>query len=429
LPLHHRFLKFKKVIRLPEFGYIGLTEDEIKVIDTFEFQRLRGIKQSPGGYMVYPGMSHTRFEHSLGVMHLAGEAATNILLNHGRDNRNEGQDIVQRVRLAGLLHDIGHGPLSHTYELAHEYSGITWDHEKAGHEIIKQKLKDALERYSPQDIIKLLDTNQAINNDERFMRDIIIHPVYNVDRLDYLILDSYRAGVIEYGFIDVSRILQNLYLDDENNIVIDVKAKDACVRMLEAYNHMYRSVYLHKKAVAFDIQIAYTLKIAWENNELHDIRKPETDTLLQMNDYVLMYRLLNCGSDQVKNYTNRYLRRDILKLVDEISVESDLHSIPIRDMSLSQIEERIKDEARLKDDALVILHTFKQKTPAPFPSDPEIWRNLQFYDHNKKQRVSFQSSEINYLTAILKAAYNIRLYTFKEHVNAVRDAWKKIRKG
>lgn len=74
-------MNFTKSIRLPEYGYIGITKLENEIIDTAEFQRLCRIRQNPGVYMVFPGASHSRFEHSLGAMHIAGEASTYIILN------------------------------------------------------------------------------------------------------------------------------------------------------------------------------------------------------------------------------------------------------------------------------------------------------------------------------------------------------------
>ena len=79
MPLRHAFLQFKKAIRLSEYDYIGLREQELFVVDTFESQRLRRIRQTPGVSLVYPGANHARFEHSLGVAYLAREAATSAL--------------------------------------------------------------------------------------------------------------------------------------------------------------------------------------------------------------------------------------------------------------------------------------------------------------------------------------------------------------
>src|SRR3712207_4455043 len=152
MPIYHPLLNFKKNIRLPEYGYIGITELEEKLIDTKFFQRLRRIRQSPGVYMVFPGSSHSRFEHSLGSMYIAGEAAIHIILNsknhvkstsiidiiNSIDAKTEIIKQVQVTRLAALLHDVGHAPFSHTFEeflkFVNPYSD--WKHETLGLEIL-----------------------------------------------------------------------------------------------------------------------------------------------------------------------------------------------------------------------------------------------------------------------------------------------------
>ncbi|HET8793976.1 MAG TPA: HD domain-containing protein, partial [Nitrososphaeraceae archaeon] len=105
-------LKFTGEITDPIHKYIRFTEVEKKLIDTEVFQRLRKIRQLAGAHLVYPSAQHTRFEHSIGVMHLVGLAAQ-TLLDKGYINHNED---VESLRIAALLHDIGHGPFSHLFE-------------------------------------------------------------------------------------------------------------------------------------------------------------------------------------------------------------------------------------------------------------------------------------------------------------------------
>ena len=95
----------------PIHDFIRIYEAEIKVIDTAVFQRLRRIRQLAGAHLVYPGAQHSRFEHSLGVMHISGQAAE-VLKDKGFLN----SDDVANLRLGGLLHDVGHGPFSHLFE-------------------------------------------------------------------------------------------------------------------------------------------------------------------------------------------------------------------------------------------------------------------------------------------------------------------------
>ncbi len=130
MPVYNPFLNFINSIRLPEYGYIGITDIEKKIIDTKFFQRLRRIKQSSNLFMAFPGASHSRFEHSLGSMYIAGEASTYIILNSKNklgstsiidimdsiDCKSEIKKQIQVTRLAALLHDVGHAPFSHTFE-------------------------------------------------------------------------------------------------------------------------------------------------------------------------------------------------------------------------------------------------------------------------------------------------------------------------
>jgi HD superfamily phosphohydrolase len=105
-------MKFDGEITDPVHRYIRFSEVEKDLIDSTIFQRLRRIRQLAGAHLVYPSAQHSRFEHSLGTMHLAGYAGE-ILLNKGYI---DDEDKVQKLRLAALLHDIGHGPFSHLFE-------------------------------------------------------------------------------------------------------------------------------------------------------------------------------------------------------------------------------------------------------------------------------------------------------------------------
>ncbi|MDD1766722.1 MAG: HD domain-containing protein, partial [Candidatus Methanomethyliaceae archaeon] len=97
------------MIKDPIHGYVHISNVEKEIIDTLPLQRLRRIRQLVFADLVYPGANHTRFEHSVGVMHLAGILGRSLPIKMSEDN-------IQRVRLAGLFHDLGHGPFSHTFE-------------------------------------------------------------------------------------------------------------------------------------------------------------------------------------------------------------------------------------------------------------------------------------------------------------------------
>jgi len=451
MPMYHPFLSFKKVVRLPEYEYIGLTEEELNIIDTFEFQRLRRIKQTPGAYLVYPGAAHTRFEHSLGVMYLAGEAACYALLNtyftssnshyHFRPiykisnlddyiskyfnkikidttDKYEFKDIIQKIRLAGLLHDIGHGPFSHVFELAHEIFDKEYNHEELGYEIIKYLLQDSI--YKPQEIIKILKGNC------KFLSDILVSDSYNFDRMNYLVLDSKRAGTVEYGIIDVSRVIQNLYIDDKDHLRISVKAKDAAIRTLEAYLLMYYNVYLHKKARGADIQVAHILGLADKNGL--EILEPDVDKLLTLwDDGILYYILKNVNDKRVQELLKRYLKRDIFKCV--YSTFDDRISRKIIRKGAEKISELIKNKAKLSNDKIVYIDITDIKPPAPIPSSEEAFKQIAFYNPNEKKSIELDSFTRDRLFSLLSRIRELRVYCFKEHEDLVSKASRIIFEG
>src|ERR671917_2910987 len=134
-------MKFTGEITDPVHQYIRFSDVERELVDTPIFQRLRRIRQLAGAHLVYPSAQHSRFEHSLGAMHIAGFAGETLLGKEYIDHT----EVVQDLRLAALLHDIGHGPFSHLFEEVLEYRCNT-SHEELGKKIIIQsEIADILE--------------------------------------------------------------------------------------------------------------------------------------------------------------------------------------------------------------------------------------------------------------------------------------------
>nr|WP_255590992.1 HD domain-containing protein [Methanobacterium spitsbergense] len=199
-----------------------LNEFEVKLIDTPQIQRLRRIKQLGFTYLVYPGANHTRFEHSIGAMYLASK------LTHNLDLSNDQKEML---RVCALLHDAGHGPFSHVSESVLEKS-----HEELTSKLIMEShLSDILEeKFDPKEIIKLISGEGRLGQ--------IISGDLDVDRMDYLLRDSYYTGVA-YGVIDVERLIYNMKLED--NLILKSKGVQAAESMLLARYFMYPSVYQH----------------------------------------------------------------------------------------------------------------------------------------------------------------------------------------
>ncbi len=211
-----------KFIRDSLHGNLQVDEFEVKLIDTPQIQRLRRIKQLGFTYLVYPGANHTRFEHSIGSMYLASRLANSLELS---DEEKE------MLRVSAILHDAGHGPFSHVSE-----SVLEETHEELTSKLIlKSELSDILsEKFNPKDIIKLISGEGKLGH--------IISGDLDVDRMDYLLRDSYYTGVA-YGVIDVERLIHNMKL--ENNIILKSKGVQAAESMLLARYFMYPSVYQH----------------------------------------------------------------------------------------------------------------------------------------------------------------------------------------
>ena len=136
-------LRYVAEIRDPVHGYIKITEKERAIIDSPFVQRLRRIHQLAGAYMVYPGGVHTRFEHVLGTMHVAGLIGESIA-----DKVDLGEEQIQELRLAALLHDVGHGPFSHLFEeVLTDKTNLT--HEDMSQRIVMESdIREILEKYS-----------------------------------------------------------------------------------------------------------------------------------------------------------------------------------------------------------------------------------------------------------------------------------------
>jgi HD superfamily phosphohydrolase len=240
-------------IRDPVHGYISVTEVEKVIIDLPVFQRLRRIRQLAGAHLTYPGAQHSRFEHSLGALHLSG-LAVNVLAQKVPLT----EERAQEVRLAALLHDIGHGPFSHVIEeVMVERRRIT--HEDVTKRVIKEsEVSDVLFRYGfNPDVMSTLSL--GLSSDlPRFLNEVVGGGL-SVDIMDYLLRDSYFTGV-EYGKVDVHRII-NSFEVVQDHLALDQAALYAFEALMVARYEMFRAVYFHRTVRAAELMLirAFTL--------------------------------------------------------------------------------------------------------------------------------------------------------------------------
>lgn len=233
-----------KVFRDPIYGYIYVEDVCIwDLINSSEMQRLRRIKQLGGTSFVFPGAEHTRLSHALGVYHIAKRIVDNSETNGLRINKRERLALL----CAALLHDIGHGPFSHSFENILEYH-----HEAYTVSIIQEKATEVhqiltkIDANFPSEVASLI----LKTHPNKKLVSIISGPI-DADRSDYLVRDAYFSGVT-YGNIDIERLMRVMRFSEDRMLF-----KSNGVHVIEQFMlgryHMFWQVYLHPTSISVDI--------------------------------------------------------------------------------------------------------------------------------------------------------------------------------
>lgn len=236
-----------KIINDPVYGFIKIRYEILyHLIEHPYFQRLRRIRQLGMSHFVYPGANHTRFQHALGAMHLMNEAIESI---RGKGHQVTDQE-AEAVTIAILLHDIGHGPFSHTLERT-LISGFS-------HESISLKMMEMLNLEFDGRLSMAIEifTNTY---PKRFLHQLVSSQL-DMDRLDYLKRDSFFTGVTE-GSVGSDRIIKMLEVHNDE-LVVEEKGVYSIEKFLVSRRHMYWQVYLHKGVIAADQQLIMMLERA-----------------------------------------------------------------------------------------------------------------------------------------------------------------------
>ncbi|MCK4265718.1 MAG: HD domain-containing protein, partial [Thermoplasmata archaeon] len=261
-------------------GSIALDPCASELLGSPEVQRLTGIKQLALAYLVFPGANHTRLEHSIGTYHVACRVAQALGLD---------ADETKLVTSAALLHDLGHGPYSHTLEqVLLDMEGI--NHMELTRDVIvgDSRMVQEVEGLNscrrihsilgdhgvdPETVGKLVCGTYAGNEkedmfvhngqgffNERLYLEHLIHGPIDCDQIDYLLRDSHYTGVA-HGTIDLARLLHTLTIHN-NDLVVKEKGVSAVEGMLVARSLMYSSVYFHKTVRIAEIMLAKTVRMA-----------------------------------------------------------------------------------------------------------------------------------------------------------------------
>ena len=275
-------------IRDPIHVFVRLDSDERRVLDSPPFQRLRHIHQLALTNLVYPGATHKRFEHSLGVMELTDRVFAVVThpnnLTDGIKNLLDPLTSPDKLsywrrvlRMAALCHDVGHLPFSHASEVLLPNG---WNHEKITRLIISSdKMKEVWESITPplrhEDIEKLAvgpkkASDLTFSDWEAILSEIIVGDAFGVDRMDYLLRDAYHAGVAygrfdHYRLVDTLRILPSSQSDEkeqslEPSLGVRMGGIQSAEAMMLARYLMYSQVYFHPVRRIYDIHLTDFLR-------------------------------------------------------------------------------------------------------------------------------------------------------------------------
>jgi uncharacterized protein len=404
-------MDFAGEITDPIHKYIRFSQVEKQLIDSPTFQRLRRIRQLAGAHLVYPSAQHSRFEHSLGAMHIAGLAGE-TLLGKGYITYAE---VVQDLRLAALLHDIGHGPFSHLFEEVLEYNCNT-SHEELGKKIIIQsEIADILGRYgsNAHQICRLSFGQSKVN----FMNEIISGGL-SADIMDYLPRDGLFTGA-EYAKLDYHRLVSSLEVS-KNRLAINRSALNSLESMLISRYEMFKAVYFHKTVRSAEVMLLRSMIGA---DEALGLTNTSLQKYLTLTDEATLERLCTLSGryafsgKMARDYRDRRLLKSVY--------EKFLHKRDRQRMDKKALEALASHIAHVADvDSNYVFVDVSRAPSMPLtPSKEEMYSVLVV---DKDRVYEMPMSEIPLVESISGFFDMLRVYTTAENREKVERAIKKV---
>ena len=398
----------------PIHDFVRVYDNELKIIDTPIFQRLRRIRQLSGAHLIYPGAQHTRFEHSLGVMHIASMAGQ-VLAEKGVVS----SDDIQNLRLASLLHDIGHGPFSHLFEeIFEEKRKIS--HEDLGRDIIlKTEIGDII---SKNGFDKKLITKLAFGDSKLQFMNEIISGVLSADMMDYLLRDGYFTGA-EHAKIDHHRLTHSLDVY-KNKLALDKSSLVNFETMMISRYQMFKAVYFHKTVRAGEVMLLEAMDLA--EGEL-GLSSMNLDEYLQLSDDVILAKLLNLPEHNSKLKASKkiatdYLNRNLFKSV----FETTLAGKAITKKHMQELREEISKKSKIDINEIFVDSSNTPSIPLS-PSKKESKSIILLEnDGNKTTAKEILISQIKLVSAMSGFMKILRVYTPAKNRKKVEMAAKSI---
>ena len=382
-----------KTIKDPVHGHVRVSDDLLPLLDAPHVQRLRYVRQLGFSHLVYPGANHSRFEHSVGTMHLAGAMARELEFD---------VDECLLTEAAGLLHDIGHGPFSHATEpLLTEFCG-------RGHDEIAPLLTGDLAPVLTGAGIDPDEVAAMVNGTHRYAG--IIHGDLDVDRMDYLMRDAHYTGV-PYGTVDPERLIHSSALSDESGLYLRENGINSAESLLLARTLMRPSVYFHhvSRIVESMILLASLAHATVMGGAVYH-------ELVRMNDFTFISALLSSPSETAVSLTQRMLDRRLYKRAlyvgqDQVNAEEYRQGITI--LRSREIAGEIAAVAGVDVTSVLV------DIPA-FPSEMQM--GVQVKNHYDLTSLEELSPLLTALNKARRSQWRLGIYTIPGQQHIVADA-------
>ena len=378
----------------PVHGFIQTDHTEVRIIDDPVFQRLRRINQLSGAHLVYPGARHARFEHSLGAMHIAGMAGASL-----RERGFVGESQARALRLAGLVHDIGHGPFSHLFEpVMRRHGGLGGvDHERIGRRILEEtSLGDPLGR----DRRRVADL--AYGSRRRSALSDVVSGIMGADTMDYLLRDGHFTGS-EHARVDHRRIVQSVEIHD-NAIALARSALHSFESMMHSRRQMFHTVYFHRAVRAAQTMVRESFDLAASALGLDSL---SLDEYVGLTDESIMSQIAGLeGTPDVRaaqRLADEYHRRRLPKCVLDVELTG-------RRPDRARLRSRIARRAGVAESEVLVDIT--GASSLPLSSDGRALRSISLVSgtgrSRRAERVPF--SKLPLIAALLVPISMLRVY-------------------
>jgi putative nucleotidyltransferase with HDIG domain len=396
----------------PIHDFIRVYEHELSIIDSPLFQRLRRIRQLSGAHLTYPAAQHTRFEHSLGVMHIASQA--------GHALNEKGflkSDDIEIIRLAGLLHDIGHGPFSHLFEEIIQEKKIS--HENFGREIIlKSEIGDSL---SKNGFNKKLIAKIAFGDSKFQYMNEIVSGTLSADMMDYLLRDGYFTGA-EHAKIDHKRITQSLNVH-QKKLALERSALYSFESMMHSRYQMFKAVYFHKTVRAAEVMLIEALRLSDDEFGFTTFNLNE---YVKLTDEYVLSTLTSSTSSKLKRarqFAQDYQDRKLLKCVFERILTSKTN---LKKTRTNELRTAISQKSKIDENEIFVDSSVTPSIPLAPSKNESKSIILITNEHGKSSAKEMPISEIPVVSAISGFMNILRIYTHQKNRKKVEIAAKSI---